>query len=175
MRDPLLAAALARRESETLALVSISLDADALLARGHQARRLAKVKDYKHPQAVMVCQHCGKQAIRRKRYDPGRNLYCSRRCCALATAHPSPPPRLDLTGQRFGLLVAIRDAGRSNSRSRLWLCRCDCGREHVAQATKLANGRTRSCGCMSKYGPAKDPRQSANLRWANAQRSGELP
>ena len=54
----------------------------------------------------------------------------------------------DLTGQRFGRLVAKRPLQqRSASGNVLWLCECDCGNEHIANAGKLKAGRTKSCGC----------------------------
>jgi len=33
---------------------------------------------------------------------------------------------LDLTGQRFGKLTVLSEAGRSGSH-RTWFCKCDCG------------------------------------------------
>ena len=63
-------------------------------------------------------------------------------------------PRTDITGQRFGKLVAIREtepAKDSYGRPvRCWLCRCDCGRETVVRMKNLKNKITRSCGCLRK-------------------------
>jgi hypothetical protein len=53
------------------------------------------------------------------------------------------PAFQDLTGQRFGRLVAISYAGTSK-----WLCKCDCGREIATKAQSLKDGVTRSCGCL---------------------------
>ena len=53
----------------------------------------------------------------------------------------------DLTGQRFGRLVAIRDIGRDKHRMRVWECRCDCGEMTTARAYDLTHGEKRSCGC----------------------------
>lgn len=57
----------------------------------------------------------------------------------------------DLTGQRFGKLVAIKRAedvvGKSGSRSTAWLCKCDCGNEKIVTARNLKRGKTKSCGC----------------------------
>lgn len=58
------------------------------------------------------------------------------------------PAKLDLAGQRFGKLVAIEDAGEASTNgSRLWRCRCDCGREVLVQGGQLKFGRRSSCGC----------------------------
>lgn len=57
--------------------------------------------------------------------------------------------RLDLTGQRFGQLTALRPAGKVGAMT-AWLCRCDCGRETVVTIGHLRNGTTTSCGCKPK-------------------------
>jgi len=51
---------------------------------------------------------------------------------------------IDLTGQRFGRLVALRRMVRS----RLWRCKCDCGKEARVEQGNLRKGNTRSCGCL---------------------------
>lgn len=53
----------------------------------------------------------------------------------------------DLTGRRFGRLVVVRFARRTRGRT-IWLCRCDCGRDHLVRAGALVGGQTRSCGCI---------------------------
>lgn len=55
----------------------------------------------------------------------------------------------DITGQRFGRLVALHPTGvPGNSRASYnWLCQCDCGEEVEANLNDLARGRTTSCGC----------------------------
>jgi hypothetical protein len=61
---------------------------------------------------------------------------------------------VDLTGQRFGKLVAIEridDLNRSKGRV-LWKCKCDCGNYTVVQTSNLTNGHTQSCGCINSVG-----------------------
>ena len=53
------------------------------------------------------------------------------------------PAFIDITGQRFGRLVAI-----THVNSRGWLCRCDCGRETIAKSGILNSGGRKSCGCL---------------------------
>ena len=53
---------------------------------------------------------------------------------------------LDLTGQRFGALVAVSRALPAGKQGR-WLCKCDCGNESIVQIGNLRNGHTVSCGC----------------------------
>jgi hypothetical protein len=52
-------------------------------------------------------------------------------------------------GERYGRLVVVADAGRQR-RSRLYLCRCDCGNETRVLGYNLSAGRTRSCGCLHR-------------------------
>lgn len=62
----------------------------------------------------------------------------------------------DLTGRRFGKLVAIKPDGyvvhSSGKRSRLWLCQCDCGNICHVQHQYLTYGDTNSCGCINSIG-----------------------
>jgi hypothetical protein len=52
---------------------------------------------------------------------------------------------IDLTGQRFGRLVALKrtEDGR-------WLCNCDCGGINTVRTGDLRNGQTSSCGCLAR-------------------------
>ena len=54
----------------------------------------------------------------------------------------------DLTGQRFGRLVAIRLDGKSKSGLTIWLCKCDCGNKARVVAADLRRGKQQSCGCL---------------------------
>ena len=54
--------------------------------------------------------------------------------------------RGDLTGRRFGRLIALEYAGQQG-RKTLWRCRCDCGKEVIVQRASLISGNTKSCGC----------------------------
>lgn len=55
------------------------------------------------------------------------------------------PRYIDIAGQRFGSLVAVEPI-RSESGLK-WLCKCDCGNDHIVAAASLRKGATRSCGC----------------------------
>ena len=55
----------------------------------------------------------------------------------------------DITGQRFGKLVAVRLAKKRKSNgSAVWECRCDCGSETLVRADSLRGGLSKSCGCL---------------------------
>lgn len=53
----------------------------------------------------------------------------------------------DLTGQKFGRLLAIRLSETLNNKV-AWLWRCDCGAEKEIRAGDVVSGKTRSCGCF---------------------------
>lgn len=55
----------------------------------------------------------------------------------------------DVTGQRFGRLVALRPVDRSSDGKIMWLCRCDCGNLTTVRSTHLAAGKTLSCRCLA--------------------------
>ena len=52
----------------------------------------------------------------------------------------------DLTGQRFGKLIAIERVPHPSKRAH-WRCRCDCGQEAIKNSKYLLCGDTTSCGC----------------------------
>lgn len=55
--------------------------------------------------------------------------------------------KIDITGQRFGRLVVVKEAGRSKQGRVLWRCRCDCGGSTIVRGADLKNGSVKSCGC----------------------------
>ena len=56
----------------------------------------------------------------------------------------------DLTGQRFGRLVARQPTEKRSGTSVVWECICDCGATAFVKSQHLCNGRIRSCGCLRK-------------------------
>lgn len=71
---------------------------------------------------------------------------------------------INITGQRFGRLVALGPVGKTPDAKIKWLCQCDCGNCTTAVAAGLRNGHTRSCGCLYRetaknmtHGMANDP------------------
>lgn len=59
-----------------------------------------------------------------------------------------PPRAIDVTGRRFGRLVAVGPVRRDKAKQIVWLCRCDCGKVIERRVSKLTEGSTRSCGCL---------------------------
>ncbi len=55
---------------------------------------------------------------------------------------------MDLTSQKFGKLTVIKPSKRGPRSITMWLCKCDCGNDHVADGVAIKNGHIRSCGCL---------------------------
>lgn len=54
-----------------------------------------------------------------------------------------------LVGVRFGRLVVVERAGKTNWNELLWLCRCECGSTPTVRGKNLRSGQTQSCGCLA--------------------------
>jgi hypothetical protein len=60
---------------------------------------------------------------------------------------------VDITGKRFGRLVAIsldHTTKYSKGYVQHWLCRCDCGATKIVAKPALTRGATVSCGCYAR-------------------------
>lgn len=62
------------------------------------------------------------------------------------------PKIIDLTGQKFGKLTAIRYFNHK------WECKCECGNTAYVEGNNLVN-RQRSCGCLKH-----DPKHNGNYK-----------
>ena len=74
------------------------------------------------------------------------------------------PSFRDVSGQRFGRLVAMERAKDNPHRPGVvvWDCLCDCGKHCLVPLSSLTSGNTRSCGCLrsellTRHGFAKHP------------------
>lgn len=54
----------------------------------------------------------------------------------------------DLTGMKFGELVAIKPADRTKN-GIIWECKCSCGNVVNVLASRLLYGKTKSCGHLA--------------------------
>lgn len=55
----------------------------------------------------------------------------------------------DISGQRFGRLVALNIVRRENGKT-YWLFQCDCGNKVIIPQSYVSTGDTKSCGCYRK-------------------------
>ena len=84
------------------------------------------------------CDCGGEKVVKKCDLLRGNNKSCG------ATIHHMK----DLTGQRFGFLVALESIGKSSNRSMIWRCRCDCGKQVDVDGSVLKTGNVKSCGCI---------------------------
>lgn len=61
------------------------------------------------------------------------------------------PPKIDLTGQKFGRLTVLYESEKLSNGRRMWVCSCDCGTTtNPVDGNSLRQGRSKSCGCLRK-------------------------
>lgn len=58
--------------------------------------------------------------------------------------------QIDLTGKRFGKLIANKETSRGRQGVR-WQCKCDCGKTAFPTRSDIMSGRIKSCGCYKWY------------------------
>lgn len=56
----------------------------------------------------------------------------------------------DISGQRFGKLVAVSATNERKNGSVVWHCKCDCGNYIDLPLIRLTSGNIKSCGCLKK-------------------------
>jgi hypothetical protein len=55
--------------------------------------------------------------------------------------------KLDVTGQKYGKLTALRPTGKVEARSVVWEWECECGNRGMWSLKLVRNGTHKSCGC----------------------------
>ena len=96
--------------------------------------------------------------------------------------------QMDITGQKFGLLTAVKSLGKpNNSKVTIWECVCECGNRTNAVLKNLRKGQTRSCGCLLDFSAAHEkvlkegtnlerisgkPRSNTGVRGVTRQKDG---
>ena len=102
-------------------------------------------REDKGPKWICLCS-CGKTT------KPIRNLDLKlgkvKSCGCYQSEWASARFKKDLTGQRFGKLIAIECLSLSSQGLYVWLCKCDCGGSKEVVGAYLTRGKTSSCGCM---------------------------
>ena len=53
-------------------------------------------------------------------------------------------------GNKYGRLTVLERAGNNKNGNAQWFCECECGNTGIFLGTRLRNGHTKSCGCLSR-------------------------
>ena len=65
------------------------------------------------------------------------------------------PKNLDISGQKFNRLTAIRYIGTNSHKIQLWEFKCDCGTIGIKSKSSVANNWIKSCGCLLRETSSK--------------------
>lgn len=60
---------------------------------------------------------------------------------------------IDITGNKYNHLTAIKRDGNDLSGCAAWIFQCDCGKYHKARKKAVISGTTKSCGKCIKHNP----------------------
>ena len=102
-----------------------------------------KKNNYEKPYWKCQCS-CGNIiSVLGKSLREGRTVSCG----CLAKERAKKINFKDITGQKFGKLIALEYNGNSQ-----WKCKCDCGTITIVNSSHLTSGHTTSCGCLSSKG-----------------------
>lgn len=63
--------------------------------------------------------------------------------------------KFELVGRRFGKLEVLKLTEKRIDKKRVWLCKCDCGKETFVPSTLLTSGKTASCRCARRSNAVK--------------------
>jgi len=55
--------------------------------------------------------------------------------------------KLDITGERYGALVALYDTNTKKNGTSIWMFRCDCGKTKMLPLNHVRYGEIKTCGC----------------------------
>jgi hypothetical protein len=107
---------------------------------------------------------CGNETIV---YANGLQNGMVQSCGCLRNERVSDANRKDVSGRRFGRLVAIDSFREGTNNWFSWNCLCDCGNTTVVSVTSLLSGHTKSCGCFNRESAANRLRGTNNPNWNN--------
>lgn len=108
---------------------------------------IRRTENTKQGAAQWICKcSCGAEYVAQ-----GTHLVTGKRTRCPGKVHTKNYTYKDITGQRFGRLVALFPSRRyDKSGSVIWHCRCDCGTEIDVSYNALAYTNQKSCGCQKK-------------------------
>ena len=111
---------------------------------------IEKTEERRNKYMVWRCRcDCGKDILLDTRY---LQRGTKRDCGCMTKLRPG---QKDITGMRFGKLIAVEPLDTRRDGRTIWRCKCDCGGEIDAPLPQLTAGYRKSCGCLS-HPPLED-------------------
>lgn len=78
---------------------------------------------------------------------------------------------LNLIGQKFGRLIAVKQVQNDKWGNYKWLCICICGKKTIVPGSDLKKNKTKSCGCLHDEGNNINHGHTRNGKWSQIYRS----
>lgn len=97
-----------------------------------------------------VVWHCICECGNECEVDIGHLQSGSTKSCGCIQKEYTDGLKLDITGQRYGKLVALEPTEYRNNVSVIWKCKCDCGGKKYASVRDLQSNKVGSCGCLEE-------------------------
>lgn len=123
---------------------------------GQKFGRLTVIKDTgkrSHKSIVWYCKcDCGKY---KEVYAPSLKNGDTKSCGCLYSEQVSERVKKNISGDKFGKLLAIKPTNNRDNDSVVWECKCDCGNTAYVSVRNLKSGNTQSCGCLKSKGEQK--------------------
>lgn len=92
-------------------------------------------------------------------------------CCKQCPLHYQE--RSNISGRKFGRLIALHVVGKGPKSKAIWKFRCDCGTEVDRIADQVTHGFVASCGCLGRESRIKhglsgtrEYQREAHIRWS---------
>lgn len=58
--------------------------------------------------------------------------------------------KVDYRGRTYGKLKVVEYYGQAKDKTSMWVCLCECGNKKIVRGSNLAQGLTKSCGCLQQ-------------------------
>lgn len=139
-----------KRENPSGAIKACSQRCGASIPIGTRFGRLVVIENIFTPKkpakSVCLCD-CGKQiTVPSNRLKQGGVKSCGcYKIDRMSEIGKNSVQKVDLTGQVFGDLTAIKPTDKRQIKSVVWLCKCKCGNYHLASVNNLKSGSVSHC------------------------------
>ena len=101
------------------------------------------------PRWKCICDCGGTALVQGAQLKNGRSKSCGCLQREIAKKRAEEMDRsIEISGQKFGRLTAVKRLEKSDKAGFIWECLCDCGNVINVSVKMLRSGNTKSCGCL---------------------------